>query len=465
MTDLHGDFIFSGDTPLPLSGAVWFRSGHTGMTLLGNVGGQLGVEDISISLLNVRTITAQDLGLTATALNGVIDLSGFSSHTTVDLRDARFAGFHHVIGAQEQTNTFIGGQNVDRLVGGNRDDRFRGNGGNDVIDGKDGQDTASYEDQTEPVLVTLDGGTPVRVSIGGVLEDTLQNIENLRSGSADDRLIGDFKNNMLSGGEGFDELRGGEGNDVLYGGPGTDDLYGGDGHDSIYGDDGNDIIDGGYGWDIISYAEKDKPIVVSLQGATKSVVFVNGTPEDTVVNVESVEGGTANDRLTGDTEDNMLSGGEGDDTLSGGAGHDIFYGGPGFDTLDGGADWDSAQYDQETGAVVVTLRGASEATVFINDIDEDTVKNIESIRSGSGDDTLTGDEGMNEFHAGKGDDLLIGAGGADKLYGEAGRDTLRGEAGADILHGGSRPMCLPTGLWRMRLGILSLTFPMMRVIK
>lgn len=436
MARLGDAFIFTGQKPLPVPGSVWFHQDRGGITLFGDIDGQPETEEISISLAGVATITAEDLGLTATALDGAIDFSKASTHTVIDLRDSRFAGFHHVIGAQGQTNHLTGGQGDDRLVGGSREDVLRGGDGYDTLDGKDGQDTASYNDKTAVVMVTLNGANSVRVSVGGTLEDTLQNIENIRAGSADDRLIGDFKNNAFYGEEGFDELRGGEGDDALYGGPGTDDLYGDDGHDVIHGGEGNDLIDGGYGWDTVSYARHEKPVVISLQGSTRSAVFVDGAPEDTIVNIESIEGGSADDRLTGNSEDNMLSGGEGDDYLSGHKGHDIFYGGPGHDTIDGGEDWDSVQYGHESGSIVVTLADSSEVTVFINDVGEDTLKNIESIRSGSGDDSLVGDGEANEFHAGGGGDLLIGGGGVDKLYGEAGRDTLRGEAGADILSGG-----------------------------
>jgi Ca2+-binding RTX toxin-like protein len=56
---------------------------------------------------------------------------------------------------------------------------------------------------------------------------------------------------------------------------------------------------------------------------------------------------------------------------------------------------------------------------------------IENARSGSGDDTLTGNEAANRLESGAGDDSLVGNGGNDILIGGAGADTLTGGAGAD----------------------------------
>ena len=56
---------------------------------------------------------------------------------------------------------------------------------------------------------------------------------------------------------------------------------------------------------------------------------------------------------------------------------------------------------------------------------------IENARSGSGNDTLTGNEAANRLESGAGNDILIGNGGSDVLIGGAGEDVLTGGAGAD----------------------------------
>ena len=57
---------------------------------------------------------------------------------------------------------------------------------------------------------------------------------------------------------------------------------------------------------------------------------------------------------------------------------------------------------------------------------------IENARSGSGNDTLIGNEAANTLSAGGGNDTLSGNGGSDVLIGGAGSDTLAGGAGADV---------------------------------
>ena len=57
---------------------------------------------------------------------------------------------------------------------------------------------------------------------------------------------------------------------------------------------------------------------------------------------------------------------------------------------------------------------------------------IENARSGSGNDSLTGNEAANRLEAGAGDDTLIGNGGDDVLIGGGGDDVMTGGAGADM---------------------------------
>ena len=56
------------------------------------------------------------------------------------------------------------------------------------------------------------------MSVGGVAEDTIRNIENVTGGSGNDTLTGDALANNFIGGAGTDLLKGAGGNDVLDGG-------------------------------------------------------------------------------------------------------------------------------------------------------------------------------------------------------------------------------------------------------
>ena len=56
----------------------------------------------------------------------------------------------------------------------------------------------------------------------------------------------------------------------------------------------------------------------------------------------------------------------------------------------------------------MTLNGATNAIVKVGGIAEDTIRNIENVHGGSGNDTLTGDGLANELRGAGGNDLLRG---------------------------------------------------------
>ncbi|MGH6645175.1 MAG: hypothetical protein ACRED3_21015, partial [Bradyrhizobium sp.] len=90
-----------------------------------------------------------------------------------------------------------------------------------------GADRADFRDKTAAVVVTLNGATDAVVTVGGVAEDTIRNIEGVLGGVGNDTLTGDVNVNVLNGGAGNDKLFGGDGADNLTGGVGADHLYGG----------------------------------------------------------------------------------------------------------------------------------------------------------------------------------------------------------------------------------------------
>jgi serralysin len=62
---------------------------------------------------------------------------------------------------------------------------------------------------------------------------------------------------------------------------------------------------------------------------------------------------------------------------------------------------------------------------------------IEDAFTGSGNDTIIGNQTANVLNSGTGNDMLTGNAGADSLFGSLGDDTLMGGTGADFLNGGS----------------------------
>lgn len=141
---------------------------------------------------------------------------------------------------------------------------------------------------------------------------------------------------------------------------------------------------------------------------------------------ETIIGSFGNDYLIGLGGDDTLQGGGDDDTLEGGSGDDTLYGDAGNDT----AIFDTA--DQ----VSVDLYGFY-GTADSWELGFDFLYGIENATTGSGDDSLGGNEAANVLDAGAGADTLYGWGGNDTLYGRAGIDDLNGGTGADRLYGGA----------------------------
>ena len=75
----------------------------------------------------------------------------------------------------------------------------------------------------------------------------------------------------------------------------------------------------------------------------------------------------------------------------------------------------------------MTLNGGTQVSVYVNDVQEDLIKNVENVVGGLGNDSLGGDDFANHFRGGDG---------TDSLRTREGNDILDGGAGADLLNGG-----------------------------
>ena len=124
----------------------------------------------------------------------------------------------------------------------------------------------------------------------------------------------------------------------------------------------------------------------------------------------------------------MLAAGAGNDTLSGGEGNDVLTGGAGNDLIDGGDGIDRANF---TGTVGVTVN-LGLMTAQATGLGTDTIRKIEHITTGSGNDRLTGNADNNSLTSGAGNDTLAGGAGNDVLAGGAGNDLLTGNSGEDV---------------------------------
>ncbi|WP_278247628.1 beta strand repeat-containing protein, partial [Teichococcus deserti] len=206
--------------------------------------------DTYVSIENLRGSKFNDL-LTGDA-NGNI-LQGLDGNDTLD--------------GGAGNDTLEGGAGNDWLLGGTGDDWLVGGLGNDTLDGGEGgSDTVDYRYRETGVTVNLATG----IAGSGTDRDTLISIENVVGSNLDDTLIGNDRDNIL---------RGGWGNDTLIGGGGVD------------------YFDGGEGVDTVSYASETGGISLDLTAQENSTGAAAG---ETLVNIESLIGGSGNDTLKGD---------------------------------------------------------------------------------------------------------------------------------------------------------------------
>ena len=213
---------------------------------------------------------------------------------------------------------------------------------------------------------------------------SVEGLVSVRGGSGRDVLRGSSGVDFLNGQRGPDTLRGRRGSDDLTGGPGRDRLLGGGGEDDLIDGEsdrraasdvfvggGNPTGGGADRGDTVDYSRRDAGLRINLRRG-------GGPGGDTLRGVESLVGGSGNDRLAGDGGDNWLVGRGGDDKLRGRAGDDNPQGGGGSDIVSGNAGADVLWGDR--GADLLK-GGADDDTLVARD------GRAEDVRCGDGEDT------------------------------------------------------------------------------
>jgi Ca2+-binding RTX toxin-like protein len=229
------------------------------------------------------------------------------------------------------------------------------------------------------------------VPVDGVITTLLLKHDGVTLGTLSGLALdyGDFVSNLAAHGVNAaveqllandDSIVGSSRDDALFGKNGADVISGLDGKDRLYGDEGGDTLYGG-------------------------------------ADADQLFGGAGRDFLFGEG---------GDDTLRGGTGYNEFDGGEGNDTV-----W----FSDSTAPVRVTLNGSAETLVRIGDFLRGSVKNVENVVGGEGNDTITGDGASNLINGFNGEDFLRGGGADDRLLGGSGDDDLAGDSGNDRLEG------------------------------
>jgi Ca2+-binding RTX toxin-like protein len=303
------------------------------------------------------------------------------------------------------------GDTISGLAG---DDFLTGFGGNDILDGGDGSDIAFYDEKTASISVTLQETGDSTVSVGGVAEDTVRNIENLIGGSGADLLTGNSVRNRFAGNDGNDVLvllggddyaEGGNGNDYLYMGEGNDSAVGDEGvdvfvlaagDDTAHGGGGQDYIYGGAGEDAL-YGNDGVDVLIGEDGDD---YFLGGADGDYVY------GGSGDDFANGEEGNDIFVMGIGNDFAEGSLGQDYFYmgdgndtarGGPGVDVFLGEAGNDRFVGDYFESSVDYAWGGTGNDAYLVGA--ESGVLVVQDFRAGGNEDALhfISDTGINTF--------------------------------------------------------------------
>ncbi len=221
-------------------------------------------------------------------------------------------------------------------------------------------------------------------------------IENARSGSGDDTLVGNDLANILDGGQGSDRLEGGRGDDI-FGVSGFGDTVveaAGQGFDTVYAS-GSFALGAGQEVEVLSTADWASNAAIDLFG------------------------NEANNRLLGNAGANVLSGGGGADYLAGFGGNDAYYVDNRGDVVDeapnGGFDivYASSDFDLTSGS-----------SVEIMSTSDQSATSAMTLRGSNQAQTIYGNAGAN---------MLDGRGGADLLIGLAGDDSYGIDNAGDMI--------------------------------
>ena len=211
---------------------------------------------------DIIVVDSDGLGLDGVTLNG--RFTTYSDDQIASGFILRGDAGNDIITGGLGPDDLYGGAGNDNLTGGAGLDRLYGDAGNDTLvdawdgaffDGGRGIDLLDLSAETASIGVAMgnnifltvhgytNGFPTISSSVSGSsLAGRVIGIENLKTGSGDDLLLGTNQDNVLDGGGGNDIFNGFGGNDTIFGGVGTDLVYGGPGTDSLWGGLGKDLF-------------------------------------------------------------------------------------------------------------------------------------------------------------------------------------------------------------------------------
>ena len=144
-------------------------------------------------------------------------------------------------------------------------------------------------------------------------------------------------------------------------------------------------------------------MLVDINDGSKYINSYYGT--DTFKNIDGIVGGSGKDTLIGNSGRNTLIGGSGNDTLLGYGGDDYIDGGSGSDFVSFAYTAKNIKLD----LAITDVQNTNDGNL--------TIKSIENIAGGAGNDTIYGNDSNNTLRGGYGNDTLVGRGGNNYLVG------------------------------------------------
>ncbi len=248
---------------------------------------------------------------------------------------------------------------------------------------------------------------------GFVISSNINDTKLYGSTTLKNTINGGISNDTIYAGNNDDTIYGNSGEDTITAYAGDDTIESGTGNDFIVSGLGDDTIDAGEGNDTIDFSHIDS---VNPEGIIADLVngTITGDGNDTISNIENVNGTQDIDIIIGDDKQNILNGNKGYDTISGGAGNDTLAGNVGNDFIEGGVGSDTVSYEDainnvDNQGVVVTLDQDFEDGIYgtATGIDgADELKSIENVIGSNYDDTITGNASKNTISALAGDDTI-----------------------------------------------------------
>jgi Ca2+-binding RTX toxin-like protein len=322
------------------------------------------IDNIADTIVEAAELGANDL------VSGIISFTNFTNVEVAVLEGEDAINLTGHSGAEQlagnlAANIIRGMGGNDLLAGFEGGDRLDGGAGLDAMHGGTGNDTyvidAVGDTLNELIAQGFDTAESAVLSINLLNYTSIENA--LLTGSLALNLVGDNRNNVLTGNSAANNIQGNLGNDTLEGGAARDTMSGGGGND-LYITIGGDTLSeaAGGGTDTVQ-----STVNFTLANNFENLVLA-GT-------AQTGRGNTAFNELTGNASANRLFGLGGNDIISGGSGNDLLDGGAGRETLTGGIGNDVFDFNatSESGTTATTRDVITDFVHLSDDINLATI--------------------------------------------------------------------------------------------